>query len=305
MNRYLIINNQNQIQMKNLNSLFIAGFCVSLSFVSFSQNETDDTNSDCARWTLVKNSEDNAALFAALPEIFEEIKRQNDLGLLYSTRETAEVGPLIDNEGQPIVQTSENGEQMFVYQDKTITTVQSDVPLVDDDGENIILTLEDGTQMFVFEEPLMTSSSTDVPLTDENGKPIVQTLDDGTSTFIYPNRVNFKIQPQSHAIDENGGLVPYRIGEPMNYSISELAISELHIVQSRKSYDRSTGEFSDDFHVSRIAICMNISASSQERIWIDLLSFFENMENLGENAFYMLLTEGNYEGYQYKQHPCK
>lgn len=290
--------------MNYLKTLFVAATCTAISFGSFSQTNSNDTDCSSARWISVKNSEKNEALFETLPEIFKEIKRQNDLKLLYATREFQEVGPLVNESGNPIIQTSDNGDQLFVYQDKTITTVQNNVPLVDSDGNFIVRTLDDGSQSYVFEKPVITSLHADIPLKDKNGNVLIETKEDGTKMFVFPQQVNFTVQPQMPAIDENGNIVPSPTGNPVNYSLSEQAISELHIVEA-KSYDAETGEYSDDFHITRIAFCMNPSPTQQERLWVDLLSFFENMENPETNPFYVQLTERGYAGFQYKQTPCK
>lgn len=290
--------------MNQLTSLFAAVICTSISFGSFSQTNTENTDCSSTRWISVKNSEKNAALFAALPEIFEEVKRQNDLQLLYATRESQEVGPLTDENGKPIIQVSEDGEKTFVYQSETIRINQQDIPLIDKNGDPIIITMDDGKESFVYEPFLITDLHKEGRLVDENGDPVIETLGDGTRMYAYPDQVNFKVQPQIHAIDEKGNLVPFPSGDPMNYCISELAISELRVVES-KSYDSETGKYSDEFHVSRIAFCMNSSATYQEQLWVDLLSFFENMENPEQNPFYVLLTERAYKGFEYKQTPCK
>lgn len=301
---YITIKNQNQIQMKNMKSLFVAVFCTTLSFGSFSQTDTKNTDCSSARWISAKRSTENAALFSSLPEIFVEMERQSDLNLLFSTREIQEVGPMTDDNGKPIVQTMDDGTQTFVYQDKTIKIVQSDIPLVDDNGDPIIETLADGGQAYVFPPPVITSLVSYDVLVDDNGDLLVRTLDDGTEIIVNPSNVDFTIQPQSPAIDPDGNLVGFPQGNPVEYSISEFAISELRIVEAR-SYDAATGLYSDDFHVSRIGFCMNTEPNQQERLWVDLVAFFENMENPEESPFYKILASRGYKGFQYKQNPCK
>jgi len=293
-------------KMKFFKSLFAAAFCSTLVLTSFSQTETTEDDSDChsTRWILVKNNKQNADLFASLPEIFEEIKRQNDLEVLFATRETVEVGPLIDEKGKLIINETEDGGQAFVYQDKTVTLVQSDVPLVDNTGNPIIVTSDDGMASFVFPNPEIVGLNTDVPLVDENGKPIIQTTDEGKMNFVYPTTVEFTVQPRVYALSEKGELSSIEAGDATTYSISEQSISELRVIQSRR-YNAETGEYSDEFHVSRIGFCMNPSATEQERLWIDLVTFFENVENPKEYAFYTLLSEGDFSGFQYRQTPCK
>ncbi|MFK7786262.1 MAG: hypothetical protein AB8B56_14175 [Crocinitomicaceae bacterium] len=294
--------------MKKSQSLFLAGLCLSLTFTSFSQ--TENTNKDlddglCTRWHSVKNSEENAALFAALPELFKEVKRQSENNVLFATRELTEVGPLLDENGDPVFLTTEDGESNFIFQEKTITTVQTDVPLVDDKGDFIVILNDDGSQSFIFPDPVITTLNADVPLSDQNGNPKVVTLGNGNNSFVYADQVSFTVQPKVHGSDELGNITAFPYGDPQSYKINEQAISELHIIESRKHYDAHTGEYSDDFHVSRMGLCMNPSATQQERIWIDLLSFFDNMENPEENAFYQLLSERNFKGFQYKQTECK
>ena len=116
--------------MKNLNTLFVAVICTSISFVSFSQNDIPlvDENGDY----IITVNENGAPSFVYPDPI--EAPIQNGI-------------PLVDENGDYIIRVNENGAPSFVYPD--LGEVPS-TPLVDENGNVIVVTLEDGTKSFVY-----------------------------------------------------------------------------------------------------------------------------------------------------------
>lgn len=141
--------------MKNAKTLFVAVFCATLSFGSFSQSHSP----------LV---DDDGDLIGTI---------DGDDNILYIVK---------DESDKPIIVTLDDGTETFVYLDPSVKMVQSDIPLVDDNGDQIIVTRDDGMQEFVFPPATIDPSQLDVPLVDENGKTIIITREDGTKTFLYP-----------------------------------------------------------------------------------------------------------------------
>jgi hypothetical protein len=287
--------------MKQLTTLFVAVLCSSLSFGSFSQSESDCIST---RWISVKDTEKNMELFNSLPEILTEIKRQTDNNLLHGDRELTEVGPLLDENGKSIIQTNQDGTQTLIYQDKTITLIQTDIPIIDEFGNYKTTILDDGSHSFVYPEPVNTSLNSDVPLSDNNGDVIIKTIDDGTQVFLYPTLIDFSIQSKTPIMDLSGDIVNHVYGNYTYYSISERAISEIRIVEVR-GYNEETGDYTGELKVSRIGFCMNPAATMQERFWIDADTFFENMEIPEDSPWYSIIIEKKYTGFQFKQTPCK
>ena len=287
--------------MKTLTVLFAVITCASISWTSLSQSDPDCYR---ARWISVTDQEQNKELFQGLSEVLAEIKKQTDNNILFGRSEHNENGPMVDEHGEYITQKVDDGPLEFVYPDKTVELVQSDSPLINEFGYPLIELNDDGTEGYVYPAPVITSVHSDVPLTDENGEPVVQQLDDGTNVFVYPMQYDFSIQEKRETINnKTGEIVIFDYGEHVYSSIDEYAISELYMIEI-SPFDFEKNEFTGEMKVSRIALCMNTSPTTQQRLFIDADEFFGNMKKPEENPWYSIVKERNYNGYAFKEVPC-
>lgn len=215
-----------------------------LSFQSFSQSDTVCVN---MRWISVKNTEYNAALFDSVLSILVEIKNQVDSKKL-----------------------SINSDSKYTFQSgKWYPIPDEEHHILKETGDTIYSTyIHDYFE--IYEE-------SDYPIVDEYGDPIIITLEDGTNCFKYPPGTTHTIR-----VDE---IYEFRIRE-------------------ERAFNEETKLYEGEFRATGMSFCMGSGQGAQERFWINLDHFFNNLNSPETFLWYSFLQNRQYIGFQYMQVSC-
>ena len=214
------------------------------SFPSFSQSDTTCVKT---RWISVKNTEHNAVLFDSVLGILVEIRNQ------------------VDSKKLPI----NNDSKYTIPRGRWYPIPEEEHQILKETGDTIYSTyIHDYFEIY---------QQSDYPMVDEYGDPIIVSLEDGTKCFKYPTGTTHTIR-----VDE---IYEFRIRE-------------------ERAFNEETKKYDGEFRATGMSFCMHSGQLAQERFWINLDLFFDNITSPETFSWYSFLQNRQYIGFQYMQVSC-